>query len=148
MSTKTKTSSSNQEHPKKILTREHGKSQFHVPMPAPSCSECLEGLQSIVCFTDNLKQMCGAGTHAADRISSLLVGTSYQEIAGQFLVLQQHLDGAMDSVVSQIKGELEVCIKRLGRDEVDTNGKTDGNSPRQGHKPEDLQVCILYNHSG
>jgi hypothetical protein len=107
----------------------------------------MDGLESVGRFTDNLKQLCGAGTHAAHKISSLLVGTSYQEIAGQFLVLQQHLDGAMDSVVSQIKTELDSCVKRLGRDDVDNCAKGDNDVMGPSHKPEDLQVCVIFIYS-
>ena len=117
--------------------KECANSVFHVPLPTPSCSDCADGLADVVKFTDDLKQMCSAGTRAADKLSMLLLGTSYQEVAGQFLLLQKQFSGEVEAIVSQVKSEIDNLGKQLSRDVGD---KGDDDVKEKPHRADDLQV--------
>ncbi|KAK2162197.1 hypothetical protein LSH36_102g08042 [Paralvinella palmiformis] len=145
MSARMKAAFSGKDLAKRLANRdakECANSVFHVPLPTPSCTDCAEGLADISKFANRVKQMCGAGTHAAERLSALLLGTSYQEIAGQFLLLQKQLDSEMDGITSQVTLELDNFMKQLSRD-GDKLGKGDDDVKNQGHRADDLQLVAM-----
>lgn len=121
-------------------TKECANSVFHVPLPIPSSTDCADGLEDIVKFADNLKQMCSAGICAADKLSTLLLGTSYQEIAGQFLLLQKQLGGEVEAIVSQVKSEIDNFAKQLSRDAGD---KGDDAVKEKAQRADDLQLMAM-----